>query len=211
MARGSSLVDYAYRDAGRVQTSMLTMPAAIAAEFPFDETLRVNQDTDLAMRLDRAGIGFEISDVPGIAKEETPADHRLTSGAETADLSHQWYLRESHDWSRAAKSGYHLQDRVWRLQDSGRIGAASLALLRTLFPPVSPKETARRAVSMALGPRGYAALQRRMRKRRACDETPAGPVLSRWQDLTREAKRICAGLATGSGARRETRPDGGSS
>ncbi|SDE24079.1 Glycosyl transferase family 2 [Paracoccus isoporae] len=198
---GASLVEYVYRDAGRVQTSMLTMPVSLAHRFPFDETLRVNQDTDLAMRMDRAGIGFEIATVPTLVKDETPDPGRLTMGRETADLSYDWFRRESHDWSRAAKSGYHLQDRVWRLADSGRRGAAYASLARSLFPPVSARESARRGVGMVLGQGGYETLRGAVRKLRG-DPALArdgGEMLARWNRLDRRAREICAALQDAAG------------
>lgn len=192
---GTSLVEYVYRDGGRLQTSMLTMPAQIARAHPFDETLRVNQDTDLAMRMDRAGIGFTISPQPALVKEETPRTDRLTTDNATIEWSHDWYQRESHDWSVAAKSGYHLQDRVWRLEDAGRRGQALLSLGRSLFPPVSPRETARRAFSLTLGERGYAALRGLYRKGSGEKTAPKTccRALQTWQDLDRQAT---AALAT---------------
>ncbi|MFV0295001.1 MAG: glycosyltransferase family 2 protein, partial [Hyphomicrobiaceae bacterium] len=194
---GSSLVDYVYRDAGRVQTSMLAMPVDIAREHPFDESLRVNQDTDLAMRMDRAGIGFRISPQPCIVKEETPKPDRVTTGRETADLSLEWYLRESHDWSAAAKSGYHLQDRVWRLADSGHRGAALIALGRTLLPPVSIRESARRLSTILLGPKGYARLRngyRTLAGRKIGPDPSSDPTLVLWRMLTQRAENLCETL-----------------
>ncbi|MBA4489204.1 glycosyltransferase family 2 protein [Paracoccus sp. S1E-3] len=192
---GRSLVEYVYRDGARVQTSMLTMPVDIARAHPFDETLRVNQDTDLAMRLDRAGIGFTVSPLPALVKEETPRTDRLTTDNATVEWSHAWYLRESHDWSAAAKSGYHLQDRVWRLADAGRKGQAMLSLGRTLFPPVSARETARRAITLALGDRGYTALRRVYRKTSGDKAVPerAAAVLRIWQELDRRSKEMSGG------------------
>ena len=191
---GSSLVEYVYRDGARVQTSMLTMQVDIARSHPFDETLRVNQDTDLAMRLDRAGIGFTVSAQPRLVKEETPRTDRLTTDNATIEWSHAWYQRESHDWSAAAKSGYHLQDRVWRLADAGRRGEAMLSLGRSLFPPVSARETARRAATLALGNRGYAALRRAYRKGSGDKSVPsdAAAILRIWQDLDRRATAATA-------------------
>ncbi|WBU63490.1 glycosyltransferase family 2 protein [Paracoccus aerodenitrificans] len=198
--KGSSLVEYAYRDRGRIQTSMLAMSTEIARKYPFDETLRVNQDTDLAMRMDRAGIGFVVAAVTSLVKEETRDSHRLTMGRETADLSYAWFKRESHDWSAAAKSGYHLEDRVWRLADSGRRGAALLSLLRTLFPPVSVRESARRGVSLALGERGYSRLKQGISMLKGAGRTEekfGQGYLDRWQRLSREADAICASVRSG--------------
>ncbi|MFD1795198.1 glycosyltransferase family 2 protein [Paracoccus aurantiacus] len=202
---GSSLVEYVYRDGGRIQTSMLTMPAEIAREYPFDESLRVNQDTDLAMRLDRGGIGFVISPEPALAKEETPRKDRLTTGHETIDLSYDWFRRENHDWSGAAKSGYYLQDRVWRLADAGRRREAFVALMRTLSPPVAPRETVRRGISMLLGERGYALLRRGYRKASGDADAPreGSDILDRWNRLDREAVAL-AESARESGAAQPT-------
>ncbi|QQO46760.1 glycosyltransferase family 2 protein [Paracoccus sp. MC1862] len=190
---GRSLVEYCYRDGGRVQTSMLSLPAGIARAHPFDEDLRVNQDTDLAMRMDRAGIAFHIDPEPGVIKEESPRPDRLTTGAETADLSFAWYRRESGDWSPAARSGYFLQDRVWRLADSGRRPAAFAALARSLVPPVSPRETARRALSMIAGEGLYSRLRAGWRQRAPA---PVDPGLiaagERWREFDARARAFCA-------------------
>lgn len=191
---GTSLVEYVYRDGGRVQTSMLTMPMDVARAHPFNEALRVNQDTDLAMRLDRAGIGFTISPQPRLVKEETPRADRLTTDTATIDWSYDWYQRESHDWSAAAKSGYHLQDRVWRLADAGLRGRAMASLGRSLFPPVSPRETLRRGISLMLGDGGYAALRKAWRKGSGDKAAPkkADAILDIWQDLDRRAHAAIA-------------------
>ncbi|MTD99832.1 glycosyltransferase [Paracoccus sp. YIM 132242] len=201
---GSALVDYVYRDMGRVQTSMMTLPIEIARACPWDETLRVNQDTDLAMRLDRLGIGFHIDSEPGIIKEESICPGRLTTGTETADLSHAWYRRESADWSPAARSGYHLQDRVWRLADSGRRREAFAALARSLCPPVSLRETLRRALCMTVRPQLYERLRESYRARvqvpRAVDavQKAAGET---WRVLDARAHSFCAVAQSGFGQR----------
>lgn len=153
--KGRPLVDFVYCDNGRVHTSMMNMPIDVVRDIPWDEDLRVNQDTDLAMRMDRAGVAFRLDPVPGVIKEETPRSGRLSIQTETADISYAWYKRESKDWSAGAKSGYHLQDRVWRLANAGRRREAAVALARTLNPPVCPRETARRALSMVIGPQLY--------------------------------------------------------
>ncbi|MFV0411313.1 MAG: glycosyltransferase family 2 protein [Paracoccus sp. (in: a-proteobacteria)] len=190
---GSSLLDYVYRDAARVQTSMLSMPVELALSYPFDETLRVNQDTDLAMRLDLAGVGFAVSNTPTLVKEETSDSNRLTMDRRTADLSYQWYGRVIDNFSAGAKSGYHLQDRVWRLADSGRRAEAIFCLLHTLMPPVSLRETMRRALSITLGDHYYSRLRDGYRillkdpVRSECAEQ----ILARWQRLSRDAARIC--------------------
>ncbi len=195
---GSSLVDYVYRDMGRVQTSMLNLPAAVARDVPWNPDLRVNQDTDLAMRLDRAGIGFHIDAEPGVIKEESICPGRLTTGAETADLSYVWYRRESADWSAAARSGYHLQDRVWRLAQSGRLREAFGALARSVRPPVSLRETLRCTLSMVAGPRLYARMRGTWRGRSraaGAGRGPADPIAraaaAAWRDLDARAHALC--------------------
>ncbi|WP_374300119.1 glycosyltransferase family 2 protein [Paracoccus sp. (in: a-proteobacteria)] len=199
---GRSLVEYVYRDMGRFQTSMLNLPVEIVRECPWNEDLRVNQDTDLGMRMDRAGIGFHIDPEPGVIKEESIRPGRITTGRETADLSHAWYRRESKDWSPAARSGYHLQDRVWRLADSGRRREAFIALARSLGPPVSPRETARRALSMVAGQRLYARLRGGYRKNVQLpgDVDAVQQAASRtWHDLDARAQAVCAGARDGAG------------
>lgn len=206
---GSSLVEYVYRDGGRVQTSMLSLPIGIARDFPWDRELRVNQDTDLAMRLDRAGIGFHIDPEPGVIKEESIRPGRVTTGAETADLSYMWYRRESTDWSRAARSGYHLQDRIWRLAHSGRPREAFVALIRSLGPPVSVRETARQALSMVAGPRLYRRIRAVYRKSfRGAEpvDAPCRAAADFWRDLDARATAFCAGLQAGCAQRGQGHP-----
>lgn len=198
---GSSLVEYVYRDMGRIQTSMLNMPIGIARDCPWNEDLRVNQDTDLAMRLDRRGIAFHIDREPGVIKEESIRPGRLTTGRETADLSFAWYRRESSDWSPAARSGYHLQDRVWRLANAGRQGEAFMALARSLGPPVSPWETARRALFMVAGPRLYARLRECYRSSvqvPVAVEAVQQAAAATWRVLDARARCFCAGAKAAS-------------
>lgn len=190
---GSSLVEYVYRDMGWVQTSMLNLPAGIAREFPWNEALRVNQDTDLVMRMDRAGVGFHIDPEPGVIKEESRRHDRLSHHVETADFSYAWYRRESRDWSPAARAGYHLQDRVWRLADTGRRAEAFLALARSLAPPVHPRETARRALSMIVGRDIYARMRGSYHSRRRVPGAAGGcgAALRTWHDMSARAEAFC--------------------
>ncbi|MFV0294115.1 MAG: glycosyltransferase family 2 protein [Paracoccus sp. (in: a-proteobacteria)] len=192
--RGSSLMDYVYRDAARIQTSMLTMPAEIARRHPFDEDLRVNQDTDLVMRLDHAGIGFAISNTPGLVKEETPNDQRLTMDCTTAAHSYEWYRRVARNCPAATRNGYHLQDRVWRLANSGQRSKAIFCLLHTLLPAISLRETARQALCITIGEYRYAQIRRHYRKLGKDNGKTeiCSKILARWNRLDRSAKLLCS-------------------
>ncbi|CAM3342200.1 glycosyltransferase family 2 protein [Paracoccus nototheniae] len=191
---GSSLIEYVYRDMGRVQTSMMCVPVDLVRAYPWNEDLRVNQDTDLAMRMSRAGVGFHIDQEPGIIKDETLEDGRVTTGRETADRSYAWYQRESGDWSPAARSGYHLQDRVWRLADAGRRREGFVALANTLNPPVCLRESARRALAMLSGPRVYKWLRTAYRGyvgHGRATNVALRSARQRWRDLDARAKSLC--------------------
>lgn len=161
-ANGSP-VDFIYRDGGRIQTSMLTLPTAIARRHPFRPELPVNQDSDFAIRLWRAGVGFRIDPVPGIIKDESDAADRLTLNPDLVDRSMEWFEALKADWSPAAVRGYYLRDRVWRLANSGRRNEAFRALAIGSLPPVSARESVRLGTNLVLGHRGYEWLRRTVR------------------------------------------------
>lgn len=148
--------DFIYRDGGRIQTSMLTLPRDVALSHPFREALRVNQDSDFAIRLAANGVDFRIDTAPGIIKDESDVADRLTLDPELSDLSFEWFRSRSGDWSPAARRGFYLRDRVWRLANSGRGGEAALAWLKGTVPPVSARESLRLAAAMTLGRDRYA-------------------------------------------------------
>lgn len=159
----NSPVDFIYRDGGRIQTSMLTLPRAIALDHPFREDLAVNQDSDFAIRLHRAGVGFVIDHLPGIIKDESDSGDRLTLNPALVDRSMEWFEGLRADWSPAAVRGYYLRDRVWRLANSGRRREAFGALARGSLPPVCTREMLRLGTSLVLGHRGYDTLKRTVR------------------------------------------------
>lgn len=160
---GLSPVDFIYRDGGRLQTSMLTIPTEVARAHPFREELRVNQDSDFAMRLHASGIRFRLDPVPGVIKDESDADGRLSHDTALVDLSYAWFKSVSADWPPAARSGYHIRDRAWRLAAAGRRLEALGSVLRGNLPPVSPGSSARIAAEALLGHAGYARTRARFR------------------------------------------------
>ena len=148
---GGSPADFIYRDGGRLQTSMLTLPLAVARAHRFREDLRVNQDSDYAIRLHEAGVGFVLDPVPGVIKDECDRADRLSLDPELADLSLAWFRGVSGRWSPAAVRGYHLRDRVWRLANSGRRAEALAALARANLPPLAPLGSLRMGAEVVLG------------------------------------------------------------
>lgn len=201
---GGSPADFVYRDGGRLQTSMLALPIEIARAHRFREDLRVNQDSDYALRLHDAGVGFVLDPVPGVIKDESDGADRLSLDPATADLSLAWFRSVSGTWSPAAVRGYHLRDRVWRLANSGRRAEALAALGRANLPPLAPLGSLRIAAEVLLGRAAYARARRAFRARvpKARTVHSEHPALRWFRELDAEARReagVDDGLASHAG------------
>ncbi len=191
---GLSPADFIYRDGGRLQTSMLTLPRDIARAHPFREDLRVNQDSDFAMRLHVSGVRFHLDPEPGVIKDESDSADRLSRDTTTVDLSYDWFRSVSSGWSPAAIRGYYVQDRAWRLIGAGRRREALLCLLRGTLPPVAPGSSARIAAEAILGRAGYARLRAAFRGRVPRPPAPAGSTsaLVWFEGLDADARALVA-------------------
>lgn len=200
---GMSPVDFIYRDGGRLQTSMLTLPLPVARAHPFREDLRVNQDSDFAMRLHASGVLFHVDPAPGVIKDDSDSEDRLSRDKANVDLSYAWFKAVSGNWSAVARSGYYIRDRAWRLVGAGRNVEALGAVLRGNLPPVAPTIAARIAGEAILGHRGYIRTRDAFRgvfpkSQAVVDDNPA---LAWFRDLDAEARRLAeepaaAGLET---------------
>lgn len=191
---GQSPVDFIYRDGGRLQTSMLTLPREIAQAHPFRETLRVNQDSDFALRLHASGVGFRLDPEPGVIKDKSDNGVRLSFDPAIVERSYDWFRSVSADWSPKARSGYYLYDRAWRLLATGRRREVFACLLRANLPPVSLGATARTAAGALLGPAGYERLRTRYRRQAPKPETVAShdPALAWFRELDEASRRVAA-------------------
>lgn len=201
---GASPVDFIYRDGGRLQTSMLTLSREVAEAHPFREDLRVNQDSDFALRLHRSGVLFRVDPEPGIIKDESDGADRLSRDAAIVDLSHQWFRDVSRDWPPAARSGFQIRDRAWRLVAAGRRFEALGAVVRGSLPPVAPGSSARIAAEAIVGHDGYRRARQAFRRLfpRPQAAVPQGsPALSWLLELDAEAQALLAGEPAGRGAR----------
>jgi glycosyltransferase involved in cell wall biosynthesis len=189
---GMSPVDFVYRDGGRLQTSMLTLPLSVARAHPFREDLRVNQDSDFAMRLHASGVRFHLDPVPGVIKDDSDSDDRLSREKTNVDLSYAWFKAVSGDWSAVARSGYYIRDRAWRLVGAGRRVEALGCVLRGNLPPVAPAISARIAGEAILGHGGYARVRNAFRGLFPKPQAVVGenPALVWLQDLDAEARRL---------------------
>lgn len=194
---GLSPADFIYRDGGRLQTSMLTLPRDIARAHPFRAELRVNQDSDFAMRLHASGVRFHLDPDPGVIKDESDSADRLSRDSATVDLSYDWFRSVSSGWSPAAIRGYYVQDRAWRLIGAGRRGEALLCLLRGNLPPVAPGSSARIAAEAILGRDRYARLRAAFRGRVPKPPAAAGSAsaLTWFEGLDAEARALVAAQA----------------
>lgn len=199
---GMSPADFIYRDGGRLQTSMLTLPREVARAHPFREALRVNQDSDFALRLHASGIRFALDPVPGIIKDESHDDARLSHDVALVDQSLAWFREVSGDWPAAARSGYYLRDRAWRLVAAERRLEALGAVLRGNLPPVAPGVSARIAAEAVLGHDAYARARARFRRLRPRPGAAPGdpPALAWLRDLDAEARRALPAEADAAGA-----------
>lgn len=190
---GRSPVDFIYRDGGRLQTSMLTLPTEVARAHPFREALRVNQDSDFALRLHASGVRFLLDREAGVIKDEFDNGDRLSLDPAIVERSYDWYRSVSGDWPATAKSGYYLRDRAWRLLAAGRRRILA-CLVRANLPPVSLGATARTGAEALLGRSGYERVRAAFRRLSPKPQTVAAsdPALAWFQDLDDASRRLAA-------------------
>ncbi|HYF57556.1 MAG TPA: glycosyltransferase family 2 protein [Burkholderiaceae bacterium] len=88
IADGEPVGDYLFVDAGVLHTSTLVMPTALAARVRFVDAMRLHEDWDLLMRLQRAGARFAMAEAPLATWDDRSAPGR--SSAPRPERSFAW-------------------------------------------------------------------------------------------------------------------------
>ena len=107
---GEDMAVYLMCDRGFVQTSGLVLHRLLARQVRYREDARFGDDTDFAIRLQRAGCSFKMSDQPGAIWSDGAAQPRLSS-AGISDYSLPWLEDLKPMIPIAAYNGY----RGWHL------------------------------------------------------------------------------------------------
>ncbi|MDB5971333.1 MAG: hypothetical protein JWQ90_3783 [Hydrocarboniphaga sp.] len=118
---GQPIADYVY--AGRqatVLSSCLLVAGDLGRRVRFDPALRVNQDTDYLLQLERAGARFHCVDKPLYVLDTRRRTDRISFDPALQQASCEWYVRVSGNWSPQARRGYYLWDLAVRFASSGR-------------------------------------------------------------------------------------------
>ncbi len=130
---GQPIADYVY--AGRqatVLSSGLLLDGRLGRRVRFDPGLRVNQDTDYLLRLEREGARFHCQPQPLYVLDTRRRTDRMSYDPSLCSESRRWYERMRHDWSRQAQRGYFLWDLSVRYASTGRRLQGFLYFLRGL-------------------------------------------------------------------------------
>jgi len=167
---GQPIADYVY--AGRqatVLSSCLLVDGDFGRRRRFSPRLRVNQDTDYLLRLERHGAHFHCIDEPLYVLDTRRRVDRMSIDPALSRESLAWYYRVSGDWSPAARRGYLLWDLSLRCAGTGRRGLGLLYFLRGLSLAAGPYRVLRQFLRVLGGgevPAGLRWLRRQLRQPR---------------------------------------------
>jgi len=118
---GIAMAELIYAGQGTpLQTSSLLLSGTLGRLVLFNPQLRVNQDTDFLLRLEKAGAALLYLNEPLYVHDISPRQDRVTSDPAVIDESMAWYHSVSSNWSLAAHRGYHLNDAAVRFARAGR-------------------------------------------------------------------------------------------
>jgi glycosyltransferase involved in cell wall biosynthesis len=168
------IATYLMCDRGFVQTSGLVVPRGMARRVRYREDARFGDDTDFAIRLQRAGCRFEMASSPGVIWSDAPSPSRL-SGLGIADLRLPWLEDLRPVIPKPAYDGYrgwHLAKAMYRRHpitamrlyvSALRSGSYNLRLAVTIFCQiVLPPSLYRRAANAVIRIWGNAARSSRL-------------------------------------------------
>lgn len=164
---GQPIADYVY--AGRqatVLSSCILVDGDFARRRRFDKRLRVNQDTDYLLRLERHGARFHCIETPLYVLDTRRRTDRISVDPGLSRESLAWYYKTSGGWSRQARRGYLLWDLSLRCASTGRRGMGLLYFLRGLSLEAGPYRVLRQFLRVLGGgdvPQGLKWLRRQLR------------------------------------------------
>ncbi|WGF87257.1 glycosyltransferase family 2 protein [Marinivivus vitaminiproducens] len=134
IAPDTKVSDFVYTQHGTLPTSSILLPAGLAKEITFDPDLRVSQETDFLIRLQKAGARVIQLDEPLSFFDANPRPDRVSYNPQNIERSKAWFDRVSGDWSVEARKAYYFADLAIRCANNGRRGEA----LRYFFKGVRP-------------------------------------------------------------------------
>lgn len=134
IAPGTAVSDFVYSQHGVLPTSSILLPARLAKEITFDPDLRVSQETDFLLRLQKAGTRVIQLDEPLSFFDANPRPDRVSYNPHNIERSKAWFDRVSGDWSSEARKAYYFTDLAIRCANNGRRAEA----LRYFFKGVRP-------------------------------------------------------------------------
>lgn len=82
---GENIADYLLRDRGFIPTDTLVVPRVLAARIRYDESVRLGDDKDFAIRLALAGCKFVFVETPGAICDDRNNPGRLSAAHSTGD------------------------------------------------------------------------------------------------------------------------------
>lgn len=167
---GQPIADYVYT--GRqatVLSSCILVDGDFGRRWRFSPRLRVNQDTDYLLRLERHGARFHCIDEPLYVLDTRRRVDRMSIDPALSRDSLAWYYRVSGDWSPQARRGYLLWDLSLRCAGTGRRGMGLLYFLRGLSLEAGPYRVLRQFLRVIGGgqvPAGLRWVRRQLRRLR---------------------------------------------
>lgn len=134
---GRRMADYIYTAPGAtVITSGLLISGELARRVRFDPLLRSNQDTDLVLRLEKAGARFLGIEEGLYVHDASPRTDRISFDPGVVDASLRWFEAVSGDWPESARRGYFFFDYAIRSARAGRRAAGIAAVFRGYHRPM---------------------------------------------------------------------------
>lgn len=149
------MADYLLRDRGFVQTSTLVVPTSIARSVRYRKGMPFGQDTDFAIRLYHAGVGFVMIPHPTVVWRDHFDPTRVSSTV--APEAREEWLKEIR--AVIPEKAYHA-DRGWFLakayaRSGSRWRATWLCLTSVLRGCYPPRLAAAVTLQVLLSPRAY--------------------------------------------------------
>ncbi|MEY4985090.1 MAG: hypothetical protein RIR62_3356 [Pseudomonadota bacterium] len=134
---GEPVSEYLACAQGWTQTSTVVVPADLARAVRFDEGLGYGDDTDFAIRMERAGARFVMHPRPLVVFSDAVTEGRLSGQRDHAALLHWLERMEGVMTPRAwhAYRGFHLARIVARDDRRRALGLYLAAVLRGAMPP----------------------------------------------------------------------------
>jgi glycosyltransferase involved in cell wall biosynthesis len=149
---GQPIADYVY--AGRQATilsSCLLVSGEIGRRVRFDPNLRVNQDTDYLLQMERSGAIFHCVETPLYVLDTQRRADRISFDPSLQNASCEWFARVNDNWSPQARRGYFLWDLSVRYASTGQRGIGLRYFLKGFSLEAGPYKVLRQLVRVLGG------------------------------------------------------------